>query len=139
MIGWNGLDLLQIQIHNIIDICYCTVWSTKNTHYRLIDIYRFQVISLGIEASFQELTIYRKGERLSKMIGWLGLEDSCHVTREQMKAQRGYKSGLWAPTLVWISYAEEHCRECRKVKQISAISERGYTMCRGGRRATPGE
>jgi len=62
------------------------VWSTKNTHYRLIDIYRFLLVFLGIEAIFQEPTIYRRLERLSKMTDWLGLED---IYDEQMKEQGG--------------------------------------------------
>jgi len=76
-------------------------------HYRLIDSPRFLLVSLNIEAILQESTIYRRREKLSKMIDGLALEDVYGATIERIKAQGGDKSRLGMGALMWISYAEE--------------------------------
>ena len=75
-------------------------------HYPLIDIFRFLLVSLNIEAILQESTIYRRRERLSKMTDGLGLEDVYGATIERIKAQGGDKSRFGMGALMWISHAE---------------------------------
>jgi len=74
--------------------------------YRLIDIYRFLLASLNIEAILQEPTMYRRRERLSKMTDGLGLEDVYGATIERIKAQSGGKSRLGIEALMWVNHAE---------------------------------
>jgi len=76
-------------------------------HYRLIDIFRFLLASLIIEAILQESTLYRRRERLNKITYGLGLEDVYGVMIEQIKEQDGDKPRLGMGALMWISYAEE--------------------------------
>ena len=76
-------------------------------YYRLIDIFRFLLASLNIEAIMQESTLYRRRERLNKITDGLGLEDVYGVMIERIKAQDGDKPRLGMGALMWISYAEE--------------------------------
>ena len=75
-------------------------------HYQLIDMFRFLLVSLSIEAILQESTIYRRRERLRKMTDGLGLGDVYGATIERIKAQGGGKSRLGMEALMWISHAE---------------------------------
>ena len=80
------------------------------SHYRLIDIFRFRLASLNIEAILRESTIYRRRERLRKMSAGLGLEDVYSTTIERVKAQDGDKSRLGMAALMWIIHAERPLR-----------------------------
>ena len=80
------------------------------SHYRLIDIFRFRLASLNIEAILRESTIYRRRERLSKMTAGLGLEDVYGTTIERVKAQDGDKSRLGMAALMWVIHAERPLR-----------------------------
>ena len=71
----------------------------------LIDIFRFLLVFLNIEAILRESTIYRRRERLRKMTGGLGLGDAYGATIERMKAQGGDRQ-LGMAALMWISHAE---------------------------------
>ena len=71
-----------------------------------MDICRFLLASLNIEAILQESTIYRRRERISKMTAGLGLEGVDITTIERIKAQDGDKSILGVGALMLISYAE---------------------------------
>ena len=75
-------------------------------NYWLIYIFRFLLASLNIDAIMQESTLYRRRERLNKMIDGLGLEDVYGATIERIKAQRGDKSKLGMGALMWICHAE---------------------------------
>ena len=79
--------------------------------YRLIDIFRFLLVSLNIEAILQESTLYRRRERLKKITDGLGLGDAYGGTIGQIKAQGEDKSVLGMAALMWISYAELPLRE----------------------------
>ena len=61
---------------------------------------------MNIEAILQESTIYRRRERLNKMIDGLGLEDVYGATIERIKAQGGDKSRLGMGDLMWICHTE---------------------------------
>jgi len=74
--------------------------------YSLIDILRFLLVSLNLEAILQESTIYRRQERLRKIRGGLGLGDAYGATIERIKAQDGDKSRLGISALMWISHAQ---------------------------------
>jgi len=90
---------------------FCMDPYYKEQYFRkevwLIDIYRFLLVSLGIEAILREPTIHRRREGLSNMIDLLGFEDIYHATIERIKALGGYKSAHGMGTLRWINYAEE--------------------------------
>ena len=60
--------------------------------YPLIYMFRFLLVSLNIEAIFQEPTIYRRRERLNKMTDGLSLGDAYRATIERIKAQGGDSS-----------------------------------------------
>ena len=85
----------------------------------------------------QESTIYRRREKLSKMIGGLGLEDVYGATIEWIKAQGGDKLRLGMGALMWISYAERplspdelcHARQHPIDFNISKLLPRAY-YCR---------
>ena len=104
MIYWNGLDLLRIYIRGIVGLCYCRVWSAKNTHYRLIDIYRFLLRNGSNLARTDKTPETRKTQQDDSLVG---LEDIYDAMIEQIKGQGGYKSAHGMGTLMWISYAEE--------------------------------
>ena len=74
--------------------------------YRLINIFRFLLVSLSIEEILQESTIYRRRERLSKITRDIGLGDAYGTTIERIKAQGGENSRLGIEALMWISHAE---------------------------------
>ena len=74
--------------------------------YPLIDILRFLLASLNIEAILQESTIHRRRERLNSMTDGSGLGDAYCATIERIKAQGGDKSRLGMEALMWISHAE---------------------------------
>jgi len=78
--------------------------------YSLIDMLRFLLVSLNIEAILQESTIYRRRERLGKITGGLGLGDAYGATIERIKAQDGDKSRLGITALMWISHAQRPLR-----------------------------
>ena len=63
-------------------------------HYALICIFKFLLVSLNLEGILQESTIYRRRERLSKMIDGFGLGDVYGATIERTKAQGGNKPRL---------------------------------------------
>jgi len=71
-----------------------------------MNIYRFLLVSLNIEAILQESTVYRRREQLSKITDGLGLGDAYCTTIERIKAQGGGKSRLGIAALMWISHAE---------------------------------
>jgi len=71
-----------------------------------MDISRFLLASLNIEAILQESTKNRRRERLNNMINGLGLEDVYGATIERIKAQGGDKSMLGMGALMWICHAE---------------------------------
>jgi len=76
----------------------------------LIDMPRFLLASLNLEAILQESTIHRRQERLRKIKGGLGLGDAYGATIERIKAQDGDKSGLGIAALMWISHAQRPLR-----------------------------
>jgi len=71
-----------------------------------MDMFRFLLISLNIEAILQESTISRRRERLRETTDGLGLESVYGATIERIKAQGGDKSRLRMGALLWISHAE---------------------------------
>ena len=75
-------------------------------NYPLIDIFRFLLASLSIEAILHEPTINLRQERLSKMTDGLGLEDAYGATIERIKAQDENESRLGMEALMWISHTE---------------------------------
>jgi len=75
-------------------------------HDPLIDIFRFLLASLNIEAILKESTIYRRRERLRKITGGLELGDAYGATIERIKAQGGDKPRLRVGALMWISHTE---------------------------------
>jgi len=79
--------------------------------YRLIDIFRFLLVSLNIEAILQESALYRRRERLKKITDGVGLGDAYCGTIERIKAQDGDKSRLGTAALMWISHAERPLKE----------------------------
>ena len=83
---------------------------TPASHYPLIEINRFLLASLNIDSILQESTIYRRRERLSKMIDGFELGDAYGATIERIKAQGGDRSRLGMEALMWISYAERRLR-----------------------------
>ena len=77
---------------------------------RLIDIFRFLLVSLNTKAILQESTKYRRRERLRKMVDGLRLGDAYGATIDRIKAQDGDKSRLGMEALMWISHAERPLR-----------------------------
>ena len=75
-------------------------------HYQLINIFRFLLVSLSIDAILQESTIYRRRERLNEMTGGMGLGGAYDAIIERIKAQGGDKSRLGMEALMWVSHAE---------------------------------
>ena len=75
-------------------------------HYSLIDIFRFRLASLNIEAILREWTIYRRREKLSTMTDGLGLGDVYGTTIERIMAQDRDKARLAMSALMWTSHAE---------------------------------
>ena len=75
-------------------------------YYPLIDISRFLLVSLNIDAILQASTIYRRRERLNRITDGLGLGDAYDTTIERIKAQDGDKPRLGLEALMWISHAE---------------------------------
>jgi len=67
-----------------------------------MNIYWFLLASLKIEAILQESTIYRRRERLNKIIDELELEIFYGATIQRIKAQAGDKSRLGMAALMWI-------------------------------------
>jgi len=75
-----------------------------------MDIFRFLLVSLNIEAILKESTVYRRRERLRKITGELGLGDAYGATIERMKVQGGDRPRLGMAALMWICYAERPLR-----------------------------
>jgi len=75
-------------------------------HCWLIDIFRFQLVSLNIEAILQESTIYRRRGELRKITDGLELGDAYGTMIERIKAQGASKSRIGMDALMWISHAE---------------------------------
>ena len=67
-------------------------------------ISRLLLVSLNIDAIFQETTIYHRRQRLNAMTDGVGLGDS--ATLDRIKGQYGGKARLVMATLMWISHAE---------------------------------
>jgi len=80
--------------------------KNPNWHDALIDIFRFLLVFLNIEAILKESTIYRRRERLRKMTGGSGLGDAYSATIERINRQGGDKPRLGMTALMWISHAE---------------------------------
>jgi len=82
--------------------------DTRNPtlHYQLIDVFRFLLVFLKIEAVLQESTIHRRREQLSKITDRLGLGGAYSTTIERIEAQGGDKSRLGMEALMWISHVE---------------------------------
>ena len=75
-----------------------------------MDIFRFLLVSLNIEAILQESTIYRRRGKLSKVVDGLGFGDIYCATIERIKAHGGDKSRLGMGALMWICHAERPLR-----------------------------
>ena len=75
-------------------------------YYPLIDIFRFLLVSLNVDAILQASTIHRRRERLNKITDGLGLGDAYDTTIERIKAQDGDKPKLGLEALMWVSHAE---------------------------------
>jgi len=75
-------------------------------HYWLIDMFRFLLLSVNIEAILQEPTIYRRRERLSQISDGLELGDAYGTMIERIRAQGASKSRIGMEALMWISHAE---------------------------------
>ena len=88
-------------------MCTGNVAENPVPYYRLIHKFRFLLASLNIEGILQEPTIHRRQERLSKIIGGLGLEDAYGATIERVNVQGGDKSRLGVGALMWITHAEQ--------------------------------
>jgi len=71
-----------------------------------MNIFRFLLVSLNIEAILEEPTIHRRREQLSKIRDGLGLGDAYRTTIERIKAQSGGKSRLGFAALMLVSHAE---------------------------------
>ena len=75
-------------------------------HYQLIDIFRFQLVSVNTDAILQESTIYRRRKRLRKIIDGLELGDAYGTMIERIEVQAKGKSTLGMAALMWVSHAE---------------------------------
>jgi len=75
-------------------------------HYRLINTFRFQLVSWNVEAILREPTIYRRREMLSNITDALDLGDAYGNMIERIEAQGASKSRLGMDPLMWISHAE---------------------------------
>jgi len=81
----------------------CDAWDPA-LHYRLMNKYRFLLVSLNIHAILGESTIHRRREQLSKITDVLGLGGAYCRTIERIKAQGGGKSRLGIAALMWVSH-----------------------------------
>src|SRR6201996_5116936 len=72
----------------------------------LIDISRFLLISLTIDAILGETTAYGRRQKLRTMTEGLNLNDVYGATLERVKEQGGEKARLGMAALMWISHSE---------------------------------
>ena len=80
--------------------------GNRSQHRRLIDLFRFLLVSLSIKAILQESTIYQRRERLKEIADGLGLGAAYGATIDRIKEQEGNKSRLGIEALMWVSHAE---------------------------------
>ena len=66
---------------------------------------RFLLASLSIEAILQEVTIYRRRQKLNKMKNSLDLGGAFKAMMGRIKAQGGEKARIGMAVLMWISYS----------------------------------
>ena len=71
-----------------------------------MDISRFLLVSLNIDAILQEPTIHRRRRKLREMKDGLGLGDAYSETIERIKTQGGEKARLGMAALMWVSHSE---------------------------------
>jgi len=71
-----------------------------------MDLFRFLLASLNIEAILQEPTMDGRREKLSQITDGLELGDAYGATIERIKALGGNRSRLGMGALMWISHAE---------------------------------
>jgi len=99
-------DILQMIPENISEMCVHSMTPGIPPQCMLIEVFRFLLASLNIEAILQEPTIYRRRERLCNMTVGLEVGDAYARMIERIKAQGGNKSRLGIAALMWISHAE---------------------------------
>jgi len=80
-------------------------------HYWLINIFRFLLVSLNVEAILQESTIYRRREILNNITNGLDLGDAYGTMIGRIEGQGAGKSRLGMDALMWISHAERPLTE----------------------------
>ena len=79
-------------------------------HYPLIDVSRFLLAALNIDAILREPTMYRRRERLNEIADGSGLRDAYGATIERIRSLGGGKSRLGMEAMMWISHAERPLR-----------------------------
>ena len=75
-------------------------------HPPLIDISRFLLISLVMDAILEETTAYDRRQKLKAMTEGLDLKDVYGATLERIKEQGGGKARLGKAALMWVSHSE---------------------------------
>ena len=75
-------------------------------HSPLIDISRFLLISLIMDAILGETTAYDRRQKLRAMTEGLDLKDVYGATLERIKKQSGGKARLGMAALMWVSHSE---------------------------------
>ena len=80
--------------------------DTPPVHYRLINIFRFLLVSLNVSAILQESTINRRRERLGKITDGSQSGNAYDTMIKRIQAQGAGKSKLGMDALMWISHAE---------------------------------
>jgi len=78
--------------------------------YQLINLFRFLLVSLQMEAILKGSTVSQRRERLIGMANELELEDAYGEAIKRIKAEGGDKSRLGIEALMWITYAERPLR-----------------------------
>jgi len=71
----------------------------------LINIFRFLLLSLNIEAILQESTVSRRRERLIEMTNGSGTENAYDAAIERIKTEGGDKSRLGMEVLMCVTHA----------------------------------
>jgi len=72
----------------------------------LIDMSRFLLISLTIDAILEETTAYDRRQKLRAMTEGLNLKDVYGATLARIKEQGGKRTRLGMAALMWISHSE---------------------------------
>jgi len=71
-----------------------------------MELFRFRLASLYIEAILQEPTTYRRRKCLGETAGGLRLGDAYDETIKRIKDQGGNKARLGMAALMWVSHAQ---------------------------------